>query len=208
MDKRKINDEVVMIKKDEKLTKMFSGSMLSEKVLRERGYLSQTEKKTHEGVASGLNVWIRDLACEDSCQEAHLLITLYLDPQYGIKHISAGIRYCFGGKQYEDMGMDCLPKDIADNLIMELQKTVAGIFVPKAFNPIGRSLPKRLLNAAWHPVGEEGSQWRCEVDKLIWNSHPPSDKDDLSSIAKDNSFFTTFPTDEARTCITLTIETD
>jgi len=197
-----------MIQRDKNLTKLFSGQSMLEKALRGRNYLCQKEKKTHTDIHTGSNVWVRDMICEDSCQEAHLLMALYLDSQYRIKHICAGIRYYFGGERYEDMGMDCLPKDITDILITELQKAIACIYVPEAFNPIGRPLPKRLLDAAWHPVGDEGSQWRCEVDRLIWNSHPPSKKDDLSSIAKNNSFFTTFPSDEARTYIVLSINTD
>jgi len=198
-----------MLNIDEKLTQEFSGKKLLPKVLRGRGFLWQSKKKTHKGIPVGTNIWVRDLICTGNCQEAHLLIALCLDPTFHINSVYSGVRYIFEGKSYEDMDTKYFPKEILNDLLAEIQKTVAGIYVPRGYDPVGKPLPRMLREADWHPVGSGKEQWRCNIRKYTWNSNPPTKKRDPSSIIVNNSFFTTFPSNEhADLNIVLSLTTD
>ena len=180
-----------MINQNELLTQRFSGIIVERNVLIGRGYLHQNKKITHEDIPEKENIWVRDIVCPDSCQEAHMLLALSLNKEYCIQTIYTSVRFYFSKKSYEDADIYNFPPETASILVNELNKTLASVYVPKGYNPIGLTLPKMLREATWFPVGDGESQWRCEVDENIWNCHPPKDPENTSTILCNNTFFTT-----------------
>jgi hypothetical protein len=172
------------------------GCFISERVLRGRGYYSQSGKNALPGIENEGNTWCKMLATtEEDCQEAYIIIALHMSDSYHLEEHDIIIRYAQSGMRtggffltFPDEETDGKKKRFEDipfwgstpsSVLQELHGLSSGIHLPPYYRLRGKRVPMQCKE-----------QWELEEFEVTATEDPFREYHTVMQSNEGNRYFT------------------